>query len=73
MCQFENLKIILILEANVLGFVSEPYSRFPLYKVPLQSGLKSNVGLIYKLCNFALCKHTNEQRNSTSGLRTQRL
>lgn len=69
-CHTELVEVLLYQEANGLGFISYPYSRFPLYFVPLQSGLiriciaflytMKKILLLLFVITFASCKKEAE-------------
>ncbi len=65
-CHTELVEVLLYQEAKGSGFISYPYSRFPLYFVPLQSGLiriclvflytMKKIFLLLFVITFASCK-----------------
>lgn len=69
-CHTELVEVLWYQEANGLGFISYPYSRFPLYFVPLQSGLiriciaflytMKKILLLLFVITFASCKKEAE-------------
>ena len=69
-CHTELVEVLWYQEANGLGFISYPYSSFPLYFVPLQSGLiriciafmytMKKILLLLFVITFASCKKEAE-------------